>query len=124
MAGSVRPPPPGASWLAYRHIAGVLTIDEVRAQDPGDPWMQAANAVRNLLTRGADGLPASERPLFLGFVLGDTRGQAVDITDDFRGAGLSHLLAVSGQNVAFVLALAAPVLRRAGLARGCRRRSR
>ena len=77
--------------------------------------MQAANAVRGLLVRGADALTARERPLFLGFVLGDTRGQAADLTDDFRGAGLSHLLAVSGQNVAFVLALAAPLLRRVGL---------
>src|SRR5436189_94520 len=40
---------------------------------------------------------------------------AADVTDDFRGAGLSHLLAVSGQNVAFVLALAGPMLRRLGL---------
>lgn len=58
--------------------------------------MRAANALRGLLERGADGLPERERPLFLGFVLGDTRGQPVDIADDFRGAGLSHLLAVSG----------------------------
>ena len=33
----------------------------------------------------------------------------------FRSAGLTHLLVVSGANVAFVLALAAPALRRFGL---------
>jgi competence protein ComEC len=77
--------------------------------------MRAANGLRDLLVRGADGLPERERPLFLGFVLGDTRGQPADIADAFRGAGLSHLLAVSGQNVAFVLALAGPFLRRLGL---------
>jgi competence protein ComEC len=33
----------------------------------------------------------------------------------FRASGLSHLLVVSGENVAFVLALASPVLRRVGL---------
>ena len=115
VVGSVRPPPPGASWLETRHIGGVLTIDDVRGWSAGAPWMQAANAVRGLLERGADALPVRERPLFLGFVLGDTRGQAADITDDFRGAGLSHLLAVSGQNVAFVLALTGPLLRRISL---------
>jgi ComEC/Rec2-related protein len=60
-------------------------------------------------------LPDRQRPLFLGFVLGDTRGQTADVTDDFRGSGLTHLLAVSGENVAFVLALAGPMLRRLSL---------
>jgi competence protein ComEC len=115
VSGRTRPSPPGSSWLTTRHVAGALAVDDVRARSPGAPWMQAANAVRDLLVHGADGLPARERPLFLGFVLGDTRGQSADITDDFRGAGLSHLLAVSGQNVAFVLALAGLVLRRVGL---------
>ena len=35
-----------------------------------------------------------------------------DMTDAFRAAGLTHILAVSGQNVAFVMVLVAPVLAR------------
>lgn len=112
LVGQLERPPPGATWLASRHVVGVLAVDDIAARSAGAPWMRAANSLRALLVRGADGLPARDRPLFLGFVLGDTRGQPVDIADDFRGAGLSHLLAVSGQNVAFVLALAGPVLRR------------
>src|SRR4051812_41314146 len=115
VAGRLERPPPGASWLAVRHVVGVLAVDDIASMEPGAPWMQAANRLRSLLVLGADGLPERQRPLFLGFVLGDTRGQPADIADDFRGAGLSHLLAVSGQNVAFVLALAGPVLRRVGL---------
>jgi competence protein ComEC len=115
LVGRLQRSSPGATWLAARHIVGVLTVEEVRARSAGPPWMRAANGLRGLLVRGAQGLPERERPLFLGFVLGDTRGQPVDIADDFRGAGLSHLLAVSGQNVAFVLALAGPLLRRMGL---------
>ena len=115
LVGRLERPPPGASWLAARHVVGLLAVDDVTDRSAGAAWMRAANGLRDLLVRGADGLPARQRPLFLGFVLGDTRGQPVDIADDFRGAGLTHLLAVSGENVAFVLALAGPFLRRFGL---------
>src|SRR4030095_63213 len=54
--------------------------------------------------------------LFAGIVFGDDRDQPPAATDDFRAAGLSHLLAVSGQNVAFVLLVARPVLLRLSLA--------
>ena len=47
-----------------------------------------------------------------GFLLGDTRELPRDVEEQFRASGLTHLLAVSGANVAFVLALARPVLRR------------
>ena len=45
-------------------------------------------------------------------MLGDDRNQGDRTADDFRAAGLGHLLAVSGQNVALVVAAAGPLLRR------------
>jgi len=45
-------------------------------------------------------------------VLGDDRDQPPELDQAFKRAGLTHLLAVSGQNVAFVLAVAGPLLRR------------
>src|SRR4029078_10820073 len=51
-----------------------------------------------------------------GFVLGDDRGQSFETVDDFRASGLAHLLVVSGGNVACVLALASPALRRLSIA--------
>ena len=57
-------------------------------------------------------LPRKAEGLYLGFVVGDRRG-VDDATDGrFEAAGLTHLLAVSGENVAFVLAAAGPILRR------------
>jgi competence protein ComEC len=56
------------------------------------------------------GMPAREAALARGFVLGeDERVDAVTV-EDFRRAGLSHLLAVSGQNVALLALLAMPLL--------------
>ncbi|MBL8778513.1 MAG: ComEC/Rec2 family competence protein [Acidimicrobiales bacterium] len=99
-------------WRVARHLAGRFEIVSVRAWEPGHPVTRAANALRRTLARGAAPLPEDTRALFLGFVLGDDRGRSELVTDDFRGAGLTHLLAVSGQNVAFVLAVADPALRR------------
>jgi competence protein ComEC len=45
-------------------------------------------------------------------VLGDDSQQPPELVDDFRAAGLSHLLVVSGQNVAFTFAVFEPLLRR------------
>jgi competence protein ComEC len=54
-----------------------------------------------------------DRSLYLGFVIGDDRGQPPATIEAFRASGLAHLSAVSGENVALLLAVASPVLRRA-----------
>jgi competence protein ComEC len=97
----------------WRHAVGRLRISRVEGfASPPDPLARVANTGRAVVLRGADGLPATERALLAGFLLGDTRALPEDLVEDFRDSGLSHLLAVSGANVAFVLALAAPVLGR------------
>lgn len=114
--GSVRRVPPAARrWLDTRHVAGRMTVDDVGAWGWGSPASRVANSVRRTLAVGAESMSPERRALFSGFVLGDDRGQPPEVTADFRAAGLTHLLAVSGQNVAFVLALFAPALRRLGL---------
>jgi competence protein ComEC len=61
------------------------------------------------------GMPAREAELARGFVLGqDNRIDAATV-EDFRRAGLSHLLAVSGQNVALLALLVMPLLAALGM---------
>ena len=113
MDGRIVPVPPASrARLAARHIASRMSIDRVGAWHAGDPANRLANGVRRTLARGAASLSPSHRALFLGFVLGDDRGQSPEIVEDFRGAGLTHLLVVSGENLAFALALVGPLLRR------------
>jgi competence protein ComEC len=66
------------------------------------------------------GMPAREAALARGFVLGKDEQIDERTTDDFRRAGLSHLLAVSGQNVALLVLLAMPVLAAFGIPLGTR----
>jgi competence protein ComEC len=110
-----RPRPDELIWLAPHHIGGRLDIAAVGDWSPGGPATRLANLLRRTLDRGADVMSDDHRALFAGFVLGDDRHQRPQVVDEFRASGLSHLLAVSGQNVAFVLAIVSPGLRRLAL---------
>jgi competence protein ComEC len=97
---------------APRHIAARLDVERVGAASAGSRPNALVNRIRRALVAGAAVLSPERRSLFAGFVLGDDRGQPPEVTYDFRASGLTHLLVVSGQNVAFVLAVAGPLLRR------------
>ncbi|HEX7188001.1 MAG TPA: ComEC/Rec2 family competence protein [Actinomycetes bacterium] len=63
---------------------------------------EAAGGLRAGLRRASDGLPAAERGLLPGLVVGDTSRVPTELSEDFRTAGLTHLVAVSGANLAIV----------------------
>lgn len=100
---------------AALHVGTRLTIDSLTPAGPPGPLYWTANALRSRLSDGAASLSPQERALFTGLVYGDDRGQSALTEADFRLAGLTHLLAVSGQNVAYVLTLAGPMIRRSTL---------
>jgi competence protein ComEC len=96
----------------WRHAIGRLDHAEVIGLAGAQGLFAAANAARSLVLRGTRPLAPVPSALVAGFLLGDTRAIPQPMIDAYREAGLSHLLAVSGENVAFVMALAAPLLRR------------
>ena len=111
--GRLHPPSPGQRHrLAVRHIVGQMDVSHVIDWSPGSPLARSTQRTRALLERGAGAMDPTDRSLFLGLVLGDDRRQPPALIDDFRRAGLGHLTAVSGQNVAFLLAVMNPLLRR------------
>ncbi|HVM02967.1 MAG TPA: ComEC/Rec2 family competence protein [Acidimicrobiales bacterium] len=113
LRGQLQPVPADARQrLARRHVGARMTVAGASLSSSGDVRSRLANGLRRTLLKGATVLAPDRRALFAGFVLGDDRGQRPEVTDDFRASGLSHLLVVSGQNVAFVLALLGPFLSR------------
>ena len=107
--------PADAHELAEHHIRGRLTVTSIDGWSAGDPASRAANRIHRTLAGGAAVMPPAERALFLGFVLGDDRGQSPVVKQAFRDSGLAHLTAVSGENVAFLLVVVSPLLGRLGL---------
>ena len=111
ISGTARPA--RSDWHRWRHIAATVNVDAVGGRAGAAPLTAFTNRLRRMLESGARSLPDDSRAMFTGMVYGDDRSQSPRLYDDFRAAGLGHLLVVSGQNVAFVLALASPLAVRA-----------
>jgi competence protein ComEC len=113
------PEDPGfRTWLRRRGFVAALrtSVAERLGPAPGlvPRWAQEVRALVGRRVRAL--LPVREAGLVLGLALGDERWLDPGVEEDFRASGLSHLLVVSGGNVAMILA---PVLA-AGVALGLR----
>ena len=97
--------------VAFDHLKHTTTVlANVDADDVEAGYERAVAAIREVrerlagpLPRPPEALPERQASLLAGITLGDDRAQPADLADAFRAAGLTHLLAVSGQNVAYVV---------------------
>ncbi len=96
-----------------RHVVGRFQPERVTAVSEGAPIALASNRLRGRLRASAEAsMNADDAALFTGLVVGDDVRQSKEVIGRFRAVGLSHLTAVSGQNVSFVLAMAGVMLKR------------
>ncbi len=102
--------PADRPFLWPRHLAGTAEIRTAHRLDGGSAPFRIANSLRGLVEASGESLSQRDAALLAGFVYGDDRGQLPEVVHDFRETSLTHLLAVSGSNVAFVLLLFAPLL--------------
>jgi competence protein ComEC len=113
LSGYFRPLNEFEAWLRWRHAVGAFSAHELSAFREGRSLLaRVANGLRGRVLSGLRPVAEPQRALLAGFLLGDTTDLPSSVIADFRAAGLSHLVAVSGQNVAFVLALTGPLLHR------------
>ncbi|MEB3983402.1 ComEC/Rec2 family competence protein [Mycobacterium sp. 663a-19] len=85
--------------VAVLNATGRPTMGEAGAAQ------RAAHTVRTRFAAAArDALPAEQAALLPALVLGDTAAVSAETGRDFRAAGLTHLMAVSGANVTIVCA--------------------
>ena len=114
VVGSVRPFDEPWSGHVPRRVVGRLEVEQAWGRRSAAGVLGAANDFRTAMRSGLASLEEDRRAIALGVTIGDDRDLSPAARDDFRAAGLSHLTAVSGQNVAFVIAVTAPLLRRRG----------
>jgi competence protein ComEC len=101
-----------AAHLRRRGVSGELFLD--RAVATRRRRGGAAGLLDRMRRRAeravAAGLPKTEAALARGMVLGQDEQINESTRQDWRDSGLAHLLAVSGQNVMLLVALAVPLL--------------
>ncbi len=105
-----------AAYLRRQGVAGELELE--RARLTGERRGGIAGLLDRLRARAERGVVAGMAPdeaaLLRGMVLGQDERISQAVREDFRASGLAHLLAVSGQNVMLLAALALPLLMFAG----------
>jgi competence protein ComEC len=93
------------AWLARQGIHVVLEASSWRQVGRRGGIAGLGDRLRDRVERAVDrGAEGVRRGIVLGVVLGEDEGLPARTQDDFRASGLYHLLAVSGQNVAFLAA--------------------
>ena len=84
-------------------LVGILAVAAIALVNSGEIRERASEGLGR-------GMPAREAELARGFVLGEDEDIDARTEEDFRRSGLSHLLAVSGQNITLLALLAMPLL--------------
>jgi competence protein ComEC len=103
--------------LSRMGVAGELELERVEATGKSRGGLAGAvDAIRDGAEQALDaGVTEPQSALVRGMVLGQDERIDDLVRDDFRSAGLGHLLAVSGQNVLLLAVLALPLLAALGL---------
>ncbi len=90
-------------WLARRGVHVILRGRDWRVVGHRGGIGGLSDRLRSHVARSiAPGLEGERRAVLAGIVLGEDEGLSEELQDSFKAAGLYHLLAVSGQNVAFL----------------------
>ncbi len=91
------------AWLRRQGVHVVLRANAWRQIGKRGGVAGIGDRVRDRVERAVGrGTAGVRRALVLGVVLGEDEGLPERVRTEFRASGLYHLLAVSGQNVAFV----------------------
>lgn len=94
-----------AGYLSRQGIHVVLKADSFTVAGRRGGIGEIADRVRASIAHSlAPGVTGERRAVIAAVVLGEDEGLSPDLRDRFRASGLYHLLAVSGQNVAYVVA--------------------
>lgn len=113
--GVLAPSRPGELTVAVLRVRG-----PPQAVDRAPPWQRAAEVLRSGLRKASTTLDPEPAGLLPALVVGDTAELSPRVVEEFRTAGLAHVLAVSGANLAILCGAVLLLLRAFRIGpRGC-----
>jgi competence protein ComEC len=118
--------PPGdaaefAGFLASRGASGTLEARGLERIGTGRGALASVEHLRHAVDESlARALPEPEAGLATGILVGLRERVARPVADDFTTTGLTHVVAISGWNIALVAGIVTGLLRAAGFARRAR----
>lgn len=87
------------SQMSYAHVT-------ILAEGQGTPWRQAILTLKARATTVINqSIPDPQAALLRGILLGDDSGLPRALEDDFRTTGMTHIIAISGFNIAIIIGL-------------------
>ena len=104
-----------ADFLGRQGVFSIMSDADVRVIGQGDvsPFLTAVYSIKSLAHDSIRrALPDPQAALLAGILLGNERGIDTALADDFSAAGASHIIAISGFNMAVIAGL---VMRLMGL---------
>lgn len=114
-----------AEYLERQGVLSVMEFPRVEVvHEEGGSWLMRALLRAKQRSRAviATSLPEPHASLLTGILLGDSRGMPRELEEAFRETGMTHIIAISGFNIAVIIALldhmTAPVFPRRAAAVG------
>lgn len=96
------------AYLARQGIYSYMSLPSlvVLEENAGQPIYQALFAFKNRAsTTIAQILPHPQSDLLTGILLGDDNGLPPELAEQFRITGMTHIIAISGFNIALIIAI-------------------
>jgi competence protein ComEC len=119
MDGSSRPDSPYGAYLERTGVAGTIRAEDLELEPgPVEPAAVLETVRRNAAAALARVLPEPEAGLAAGILIGLRDRVDRELAADFTTAGVSHVVAISGWNIAIVAAAVAALGGSLGRRRG------
>jgi competence protein ComEC len=100
-------------YLARQGVFSILDEASLRERQEGQGfWRWLSDARHRLLDAMGRMLPEPQAGLLAGILLGNERGISPALADDFSRTGASHIIAISGFNMAIIAGVVDKLLRR------------
>jgi competence protein ComEC len=111
LTGTIGPPPQISgfdyeAYLARKGVYSYMPFPKAKSLGPGkSDWLsQAVAAARKNVTQALEkSIPEPEAALAVGVVVGDRTSIPQDLQSAFQVSGTTHVLAISGQNIALIV---------------------